>query len=307
MKLNGVHVSRSNLTKLVHRTLELLDPIYYAILSEIQLSETVAMDETPIKAGRKEHGKMKTAYFWPVYSGEQVAFVYSSSRGHETIKDVLGRGCQKLISDGYSAYEKYAKDRGDLIHAQCWAHARRKFFESGSSESEKVLEIIQSLFKIEEEIRGKEPEEVLRIRGYESLPLVEECFLYLKDLWFQKMIDKNSLLGKAVNYCLEREQGLRFFLEHADIPLSNNQVENQIRPVALGRKNWLFCWSEVGARYAAVAYTFIQCCKIQNVNPWEYLTDVLIKIDSHSTKKIHLLTPKAWKEAKFADLGNNAS
>lgn len=306
MKINGVHVSRSNLTKLVHRTVELLDPIYYSILSEIQQSETVAMDETPIKAGRKEHGKMKTAYFWPVYAGEQVAFVYSSSRGHETIQKVLGSGCKKLMSDGYSAYEKYAKDRGDLIHAQCWAHARRKFFESGSPESEKILEIIRRLFKIEEELRQKEPEDVLRKRRYESLPLVDECFLYLKELQYEKLIDKDSLLGKAVYYSLQREEGLRFFLEHADLPLSNNQIENQIRPVALGRKNWLFCWSEVGARYAAVAYTFIQCCKIQGINPWNYLADVLVRIDSHPACDVHLLTPKNWKN-KFGKNINNAS
>ena len=86
------------------------------------------------------------------------------------------------------------------------------------------------------------------------------------------------------------------FLFHPDIPLSNNHVERAIRPVALGRKNWLFCWTEVGAKYAAIAFTLIECCKLHGINPWEYLIDVLKRIDTHPAREVHLLTPKYWKE-----------
>ena len=117
MSAHGVHISRGHLSKLTHRSLELLEPIYQAILSEISTSEFVSMDETPIKASRREKGKMKTAYFWPVVAGNQVAFVYANTRAHSVVSEVLGSGCKKLLSDGYSAYESYAKSRQDFIHA----------------------------------------------------------------------------------------------------------------------------------------------------------------------------------------------
>lgn len=299
MRNSGVNVSRSQLTKLTHRSLELLEPIYYSILSSVVTSEFVSMDETPIKASRKEKGKMNTAYFWPVFANNQVAFVYSSSRGHKVVSEVLGRGCKKLLSDGYSAYESYAKARGDLIHAQCWAHARRKFFEAkehSPPECEQVLSYIQELFEIEASVQGKDEVDILVARRLQSLPLLDKLFSYIGSLWFEAGVDKTSLLGKAVTYTRKREQALRVFLEHPEIPLSNNHVERVIRPVALGRKNWLFAWSEVGAKYSAIAYTLIESCKMQKVNPWHYLVDVMQRIDSHPARDVHLLTPIEWKK-----------
>ena len=240
---------------------------------------------------------MKTGYFWPVFAEREVAFVYSSTRGHRVVADVLGKGCRKLLSDGYSAYESYAEARGDLIHAQCWAHVRRKFFEAkehSPPECERTLCYIRSLFEIEERLDGKEEVEVLLARREESLPIVDEFFHYLHMLWFEQMVEQSSLLGKAVAYARRRERELRQFLLHPDIPLSNNHVERAIRPVALGRKNWLFCWSEVGAKYAAIAYTLVECCKLHGHDPWRYLVNVLQRIDTHSARNVHELTPKNW-------------
>jgi len=100
------------------------------------------------------------------------------------------------------------------------------------------------------------------------------------------MTDPSSLLGKAIQYARD-----------ADIPLSNNSVERAIRPVALGRKNWLFCWSEVGAKYAAMAFTIVESCRMAGVgvDPFSYISDVLVRIDSHPVREVHLLTPKNWK------------
>ena len=109
------------------------------------------------------------------------------------------------------------------------------------------------------------------------------------------MIDKDSLLGKAVFYAKEREKGLRCYLDNPKVNISNNDIENMIRPIALGRKNWLFCWSELGAKYSAIAYTLIQNCKLNKINSWNYLNDVLVRIDSHPAKDVQLLTPKYWK------------
>jgi len=215
------------------------------------------------------------------------------------VPEVLGSGCKKLMSDGYSAYESYASSRADLVYAQCWSHVRRKFFEAkdySPVECERVLAMIAKLFSIE-----KEKDDLLFARRTQSLPVVDELFEYLNQLWFEQVVDKTSLLGKAISYTVKREKELRQFLIHEDIPLSNNHVERVIRPVALGRKNWMFCWSEVGAKYAAIAYTLTQCCKLHGINPWEYLVDVLHRIDTHPAKEVHLLTPKNWKVQNFQD------
>jgi transposase len=299
MEHAGVHISRGYLTTLVHRTLELLEPVYLSLLSDITTSEVVSMDETPIKAGRKENGKMKKAYFWPVFAENQVAFVYSSTRAHAVVSEVLGQGCKKLMSDGYEAYSKYASLRPELIHAECYAHVRRKFFEAkdhSPTECDYILSLIQELFRIEKDITLKEPEEVLALRRYYSSPIVSNLFRYCEDLWHTKMVLKESLLGEAINYTLKRKKELSVFLEHADIPLSNNHVERSIRPVAVGRKNWMFCWSEVGARYAAIAYSLVESCKLSGVDPWEYFVDVLTRIDAHPAKNVHLLIPRNWKD-----------
>ena len=309
MKVGGVHVSRGHLTRLTHRTLELLEPIYYAVLSSVITKETVCMDETPIKASRKEHGKMKTGYFWPVFAENEVAFVYASTRGHQVVAEVLGKGCKKLMSDGYAAYERYAEARGDLVHAQCWAHVRRKFFdakEHSPSECAKVLELIGALFDVESTLKDRSEEEILAVRRERSLPTAEELFAYFDAIWFERMVDQSSLLGEAIAYARSRETALRQFLVHPDIPLSNNHVERAIRPVALGRKNWLFCWTEVGAKYAAIAYTLIECCKLHGLDPWKYLVDVLQRMDTHPARRVDELTPKNWKRLFALDVNNAA-
>src|SRR5690606_14229080 len=146
----------------VHRSLELLEPIYYSILSAVVASEVIAMDETPIKAGKgKKKGTMNNAYFWPVFGGGNIAFYYSSSRSKNVIVEILDpperteQERRKLVSDGYSAYDAYAKSRENVIHACCWAHVRRKFFDARSYASEQcdyALDVIRQLFKIEEDI-----------------------------------------------------------------------------------------------------------------------------------------------------------
>jgi transposase len=296
----GVHISRIHMSRLAHRSLEILEPVYNAILSDVITSDLVCMDETPIKAGRKIKGKMHTAYFWPVLAGNQVAFVYSSSRAYGTVSEILGDKCKKLLSDGYKAYDKYVEERnGAVVHANCWAHARRKFFDAAKyspAECEKVLGWIAELFVIERDLQGKPPDEVLSGRRENSTRIVYEIFEYLDSLFFSSVVDKRSPLGKAVAYTRDLKEGLTVFLDHEDIPLSNNEIERAIRPVAVGRKNWLFCWSEVGAKYAAIAFTLIESCKMNGVNPWEYIMDVLQRIDSHPARQIHLMTPKHWKE-----------
>jgi len=133
------------------------------------------------------------------------------------------------------------------------------------------------------------------LRKTKSTPVVDELFEYLDKLWFEKVVDRATRLGKAIAYTRDREVQLRAYLEHPDIPISNNHVERAIRPLKLGAKNWLFCWTEVGAKYTAIAYTLIECCKMHRVDTWKYFHDVLQRIDTHPARDVYQLTPKHWK------------
>jgi transposase len=143
----GVRVSRPWLTKLVQQIIALLEPIHEAQLRSIRDSRVIAMDETPIKAGRDGPGKMKQSYFWPVYGErDEICFPFSTSRAHAMVADTLGlRGSDSvLLSDGYAAYSRYAKQTG-VTHAQCWAHCRREFFDAQAADPAGCGEALQQI------------------------------------------------------------------------------------------------------------------------------------------------------------------
>ena len=301
LKASGINLDRVTLTNLVHRSAELLEPIYNALLSSILESEVLTMDETGIKAGLGK-GKMKTGYFWPVYGDkDEIAFPFGASRASKHAGEVLGKFCGVLVTDGYKVYERYAEQVNGVVHAQCWVHTRRKFVEAEGVEPElveKALSYIGLLYDQETEVkqRSLEQEKKLLDRRLNSKLVVDEFFTWLKKVVVdQALLPLNPFLA-AVNYTLKREQQLRVFLDNPEVPLDTNHLEREIRPVAIGRKNYLFCWTEVGATYAGIIYSLIASCKLQGVDPYTYLVDVLQRIDSHPMQEIHRLTPRLWKE-----------
>lgn len=297
----GVKLSRGTLSSLVHRSAELLEPVYLALLSSILDSSVLAMDETPIKAGRKSKGKMQTGYFWPIYGDkDEIAFVFAASRAGKVAREALGEFCGVLISDGYKVYERLAETLDSVIHAQCWSHTRRKFVEAENSEPElakTALRFIGQLYEHERIIQEKalQDEKKLLYRAENSKPVVEEFFVWLEEAFQKQILLPTSPFTKAANYALHRETQLKVFLQFPDVPIDTNHLERQIRPVAIGRKNYLFCWTELGARYAGIIYSLIASCRLHQVEPYAYLVDVLQRIDSHPVRDVHLLTPREWK------------
>ena len=288
LKTAGVHINRGTLTNLVHRAAQLLEPVYCSLQSSILLSHTLAIDETPVKAGRKVRGKMHQGYLWGMYGDkEELAFLYSPTRSGELVRNHLEKFVGTLVTDGYKVYEQFTAQREDIIHAQCWVHTRRKFFEAESSEPElvkKALELIGKLYAIDKE------------RSKQAQPIVDEFFEWLRDIFQKRALLPSSLFTKAASYALERESALRVFLYDEKVPLDTNHLEQQIRPVAVGRKNWLFHWTEVGAHYAAIVQSLIATCTLQEINPYTYFVDVFQRIDEHPMQDVHLLTPRSWKE-----------
>ena len=284
----GVRVSRTTLTSWTQQASELLVPIYQAQLSSILDSQVLAMDETPIKAGRKGKGKMKTGYFWPIFGEKQeVAFVFASTRAARVIHEALEGFQGVLLTDGYKAYERFAKATDGVTRAQCWSHTRRKFVEAEASEPvlvKQALDWIGKLYGHEEILREKRysGEKAMLYRAVNCKPIVDRFFAWLADVFREHLLLPSSPFTKAENYTLEREKALKVFLERPGVALDTNHLEREIRPIALGRKNWLFCWTEVGAQQVAVLQSLLRTCRMHEVDPYTYLVDVLQRISFHS-------------------------
>lgn len=308
----GITLSRATLTNLCKRSIELLRPIVAAQLENVLQSRVLAMDETPIKAGKAgkpnaARGKMNQGWFWPLY-GEQdeIVFTYSDSRGRAHIERLLREQFSgTLLSDGYVAYARYVEENQGITHAQCWVHSRRYFIEAEAQEPVAVrqaLDHIARLYQIEDEIAKANlcGDKKRHYRLAHSKPVVDQFFQ-----WCQQQLQRTDLLPsnpftKALGYVLQREHKLRVFLEDPDLPMDTNHLERALRPVPMGRRNWLFCWTELGAEHVGIIQSLISTCKLHDINPHTYLTDVLLRIDRHPASRVAELTPRLWKE-RFAD------
>jgi transposase len=304
LEAGGIRVSRPWLTQLCQQSIGLLEPVYEAQLESVRASRVKAMDETPIKAGRAGPGKMKTGYFWPVYGeGDEVCFPYFPSRATAQVHTVLGQTHAPdsvLISDGYAAYMSYAKKLG-LTHAQCWAHSRRNFFESQDIEpagAQAALLQIQELYAIEEEIRERrlagESKRLHRLTY--SKPRVEAFFA-----WVDRQFERQGLLPsnpftKALHYARKRRAALEVFLTDPDVPMDTNHLERALRPIPMGRKNWNFCWTELGAKHVGIIQSLVVTCRLHNIDPYTYLVDVLQRVAQHPASRVAELTPRRWQE-----------
>jgi transposase len=299
----GFKLSRPWLTQLVQQGAQLLKAIYEAQLASICASRVKAMDETPIKAGRAGAGKMNAAYFWPIYGEhDEVCFPFFDSRRHENVERALGLkqpGDAVLLSDGYEAYASYAKKVG-VTNAQCWAHSRRGFFEAQGAEPQAATEALRQigeLYDVEREIRERKLKgENKRLhRLTHSKPLADAFFDWVDRQFEQQGLLPSNPLTKALAYVRERRAGLEVFLGDPDVPMDTNHLERALRVIPQGRKNWLFCWTEVGAEHAGIVQSLIATCRLHDIDPYTYLVDVLQRVGEHPAARVAELTPRLWK------------
>ncbi|MEX0624352.1 MAG: IS66 family transposase, partial [Saccharospirillum sp.] len=303
----GITLSRATLTNLVKRAIDLLKPIVAAQLQNVLLSRVLAMDETPIKAGKTGKGKMNQAWFWPLYGErDEVVFTFSKSRGRQHIEAVLGQSFQgTLLSDGHSAYTSYVERNQNLTQAQCWVHSRRQFVNAADSEPEAVaqaLDFIGKLYQLDDELKRQPELSLVKRREYRLThckPVVDDFFEWCHEQLHRPDLLPKDPFAKALGYVRRREHELRVFLEEPDVPMDTNHLERALRPIPMGRRNWLFCWSELGAEHVGVIQSLITTCKLHDINPYTYLTDVLLRIGDHPAKEVQDLTPRLWKE-RFA-------
>jgi transposase len=309
----GVELERSTLADWVGQAAFLLEPLAAAITRHVRAGAALHADDTPVPVLDPGRGKTKTGRLWVLVRDERpwggpappaVGYLYSPDRKSEHARALL-EGCHAFLhADGYAGFNGlYVPDArsGDarLVEVACWAHCRRKLFEvhaaTGSAIAQEALEQMAALFKIEAELNGLEPKRRRAVRQERSLPLLADLKDYLTGA-FASISRKSSLAG-AIRYSLARWPALCRFAHDGRLEMTNNAAERAIRPLALGRKNYLFAGSDAGGRRAAILYTLIQTATLNGLDPEAYLRDILARIADHPINQIDDLLPWYWPGA----------
>ncbi len=295
----GVIIPRATQSSWVIQTYEAIRPLEDALKRAVLERDVIFTDDSIIPLQVKGNGKVKKARLWVYVRGGQgpplTVFDFSHDRSKKRPMDFLDGYRGYVQADAYSGYDELFRLEW-VIEVGCWAHARRKFDEAASSrplEATEVLARIAQLYKIETDCKEMTPEQRRNIRDQRSRPILDGIFKRIEEL--KANVLPSEPLRKAIDYALNQRQALYRYLDDGRLKIDNNTSENAIRPLALGRKNWLFAGSERGARATALFLGLIQSCKACEVNPWKYFDDMLRRIMSHPVKRLRELLPDQWK------------
>lgn len=295
----GIQISRKLMSQWVVRCGIALKPLYDEMKKLILASENIYVDESPVKV--QMIGKIKQGYMWVIVGGNEAnpsyrIYDFREDRCHKNIFEILTNYKGGLHSDKYGAYETLAK-RKEIIWYPCWAHIRRKFFEAESGDPELrkwVLRKIKYLFMFEKVAWSRSPEERLKIRQEKEVPIIDELIEKIKDRLVKGNVLPKSKFRGALGYFCGLIPNMKNYTKSAFARLENNVAERAIRPLALGRKNWLFFGSIEGGQSAAVILSLVQTCRGLGINPREYLEDIFGRLMSHNAQKLHELLPDQW-------------
>ena len=298
---HDVMISRSSLGESLHQYLDILTPLYELHRNQVLQQTYIQTDETGYKVQSEDKkGTTHLGYMWASRSpvDNLVLFTYQRSRSGQSMTEHLGSFKGKLQVDGYHVYEKLG-EVPDMTLFGCWAHARRKFEQAsknGQKEADPILKDIQDLYKIERKCRDEKWNHNRRmlIRQELCVDILNRIKSNLEDLSIKNILPK-STLGEAIGYTLKRWKQLSLYIHHGEVEIDNNLLENDIRPIALGRKNYLFAGSHDSAQRAALIYSFFATCKMHGINPSDWLLDVLLRIKEHHINKLDELLPQNWK------------
>ena len=297
----GVTIAQSTINDWVKAVLLQLIALYELHQQQVLATSYLQVDETKIKVmDEDKKGATHQGWYWVYHNSTEklVLFDYRPSRGREGPGEVLGDFRGYLQTDGYVAYEEF-EGREGIVVLNCMAHARRKFVEALANDkarAEHALGLFQKLYAVERAIREGNllAEDALEERKEKAVPVLEELKVWMQQQ-YPKVLPK-SPIGAAIAYCLPRWEKLTVYTTNAMLNIDNNRVENVIRPVAVGRKNYLFAGSHEAAQRAAMVYSLFATCRMNNINPYEWLKDVLQRMHLYTTQNIHELLPQNWKQ-----------
>jgi len=305
MSREGIMISRQILCQWLLRAGVALKPLYDEMLAQILKSGNIFYDETPIDMLDPGKGKTHQAYMWVIVGGKAAdpgyrVYDFCTNRCHYNAAELLKDYHEVLHSDKYGAYEALANKK-QLIWCPCWAHIRRKFIEAESGDlpfRDWVLRKIRYLYMLERVAWARSEEERLRIRQEKEVPIIDSLIAAIKDRLVNGKILPKSKFREALGYFCGLIPYLKNYTQHAWARIDNNVAERAVRPLAIGRKNWLFVGNEAGGEAAAVFLTLIQSCRALKINPRDYLEDVMRRLRDHNFSKLHELLPDEWHKAR---------
>jgi transposase len=290
----GVDLARATLCDWVADVATALTPIGAELRRQVVAATYLQTDDTTVTVLDERGGSYKGriwTYLDPL--GQQVVFDATPTHEREGPEIFLAPFAGKLQADAYKGYDAlYASGR--VLEIGCWAHGRRRFVEAFLTDAQAALMVarIQQLYQVERAIADLDPVSRQAVRQAQSVPLLNAINTIRQDL--ARTVLPKSPLGEAVRYLTNQWAALQRFVDDGRLAIDNNRAENQLRIIAVGRKNWLFAGSFDGARRAALLYSLVQSCKLIDVPPFDYLKDILLRIATHPQRLIGQLTPKGW-------------
>lgn len=298
LKRVGINLAESTINDWMAKVCRLLEPLYEILKKEALTSGYVQSDDTihnvltHDKPGASHRGYMM-AYLAPL--AKLLFFDYQPNRNRQVVHEVLQDYQGVVQTDGLNIYDNLA-DRSGVTLLACWAHARRKFFEAQNYDPErsgKMLTWIQKLYDVEKQVRENalDHEQTYALRQEKSKPVLAEMHAWLIDQGGDPMILPKSPIGQALGYILPLWDRLSKYVDDGRYLIDDNPIENAIRPLVLGRKNYLFAGSHEGAKRLAVIYSFTGSCKMNGVNPQTWFADVLSKIQDTKQSELRNLLP----------------
>ena len=280
-----------------------LQPLVDALKQELLGLRVLHADETPVAMLKPGNGKTHRAYLWAYAPGafddmKAVVYDFCESRAGEHARAFLGDWKGALVCDDYSGYK--AGFVSGITEVGCMAHSRRKFFELHASNksliAQQALEYMARLYEVEREVKGLSADERLQIRQVKSRPLADALHAWM--LLQRRAITDGTATAKALDYSLKRWAALTRFLDDGQLPIDNNWIENQMRPIAIGRGNWLFAGSLRAGQRAAAVMSLIQSARLNGHDPYAYLKDVLTRLPTQKNHQIAELLPHRWVPAQ---------
>lgn len=303
----GMNIPASTVNGWMAKCVDLLRVLYAWHKARMMECDYLMADETkirvlksPNRAGKK--AKAHQGYFWVYYDpgGKQTLFIYDPGRGRKYPSQHLQKFKGHLQTDGYSVYDAFDQ-KEEITLVGCMAHIRRKFEQALDNDKQRathVLSAMQGLYAIERKARDEEysPEQRLSLRQQQAQPIMDKLQTWLLENKDQVLPKSN--IGQAINYALNRWKYMERYLQDGKLEIDNNLVENAIRPVAIGRKNYLFAGSPQGAEWAAIIYSLLSSAVNCGHNPSEYLKDVLLRLPDQPLSHLDDLLPQNWEPLK---------
>jgi transposase len=297
----GVTIAQSTINDWVKAVLTHITALYEAHKRLVLACGYLHADETPLKVlDENKKGTTHQGYYWVYHNSKEklVLFDYRPGRDRDGPNDMLKDFQGYLQTDGYVGYEDFDKRPG-IIHMHCMAHGRRKFsdaLQNDPARAEYALSMFQKLYAIERKIKDDALSEqaALKLRQEQAVPILKTLKEWMTAEYL-KVVPK-SAIGQAIGYCLPRWEKLSIYTTNGSLNIDNNPVENAIRPIAIGRKNYLFAGNHDAAQRAAMVYSLFATCKFHNINPYNWLKDVLERMHLYTTSNIAELLPHNWKK-----------